>query len=137
MISIDYDRIIKAVKSTKSIVLDESLRNQIKMKGEADYVTEVDLQISNYLKKELLIITPEIGFMSEEDEKEFVSTRWILDPIDGTTNLVYGYNICSVSLALCVNEVIEFGVVYNPFNDDLFVGFRGNGAFYNGKKYLL
>lgn len=58
MISIDYDRIIKAVKSTKSIVLDESLRNQIKMKGEADYVTEVDLQISNYLKKELLIITP-------------------------------------------------------------------------------
>lgn len=51
MISIDYDRIIKAVKSTKSIVLDESLRNQIKMKGEADYVTEVDLQISNYLKK--------------------------------------------------------------------------------------
>lgn len=134
MISIDYDRIIEAVKSTKSIVLDESLRNQIKMKGEADYVTEVDLQISNYLKKELLIITPEIGFMSEEDEKEFVSTRWILDPIDGTTNLVYGYNICSVSLALCVNEVIEFGVVYNPFNDDLFVGFRGNGAFYNGKK---
>lgn len=51
MISIDYDRIIEAVKSTKSIVLDESLRNQIKMKGEADYVTEVDLQISNYLKK--------------------------------------------------------------------------------------
>lgn len=72
---------------------------------------------------------PKIGFMSEEDENEIVPTWWILDPIDAITNLVYGYNICSVSLALCVNEVIKFGVVYNPFSDDLFVGFRGNGAF--------
>lgn len=132
--NIDFNKIIEAVKSTKDIVLNEELRKQINMKGEADFVTEVDFQISKYLEKELSAITPSIGFMSEEEETEIVPTRWILDPIDGTTNLVYGYNLCSVSLALCVDEVIEFGVVYNPFNDDVFIGYRGEGAYYNEKK---
>ena len=134
MKTIDYNRIIEVVKSTKSIVLNEKLRNEIKMKGDADFVTEVDFQISNYLKRKLSIITPQVGFMSEEENCIVVPTRWILDPIDGTTNLVYGYNICSVSLALCVDETVEFGVVYNPFNDDLFVAYRGRGAFYNEKQ---
>lgn len=134
MSNIDFDKIIEAVKSTKAIVLNENLRHQISMKGEADFVTEVDYQISKFLEKELAVLTPEIGFMSEEEDTEIVPTRWILDPIDGTTNLVYGYNVCSVSLALCVDEVIEFGVVYNPFNDDVFTGYRGKGAYLNGKK---
>ena len=134
MKNIDVEKIIEAVKSTKAIVLDEKLRTQISMKGEADFVTEVDYQISKYLEKELSKLTPDIGFMSEEEDTQIVPTRWILDPIDGTTNLVYGYNVCSVSLALCVDEVIEFGVVYNPFNGDVFTGYRGKGAFFNGKK---
>lgn len=131
--SINFDKVIEAVKQTKSIVLDKSLKSHINMKGEADFVTEVDLLISHFLSEKLASLTPQIGFMSEEENNQIVSTRWILDPIDGTTNLVYEYNMCSVSLALCVNEVIEFGVVYNPFNDDIFVCQRGNGAYYNGK----
>lgn len=133
MSNIDFDKIIEVVKSAKSIVLNDELRHQINMKGEADFVTEVDYQISRYLGKELAVLTPEIGFMSEEEKNDIIPTRWILDPIDGTTNLVYGYNMCSISLALCVNEVIEFGVVYNPFNDEIFTGYRGKGAFCNGK----
>ncbi len=132
--NIDFEKIIEVVKSTKSIVLDNELRKHIAMKGDADFVTEVDLRISSYLEEKLAVLTPEIGFMSEEEESEIVPTRWILDPIDGTTNLVYGYNMCSVSLALCVDEVIQFGVVYNPFNDDVFTGYRGKGAFFNGEK---
>lgn len=131
---IDFDKIIDAVKQTKHIVLDKNLKNHINMKGEADFVTEVDFKISSFLEKELAVLTPDIGFMSEEEENIIVPTRWILDPIDGTTNLVYEYNMCSVSLALCVNEVIEFGVVFNPFNDDIFVAYKGKGAFFNGEK---
>lgn len=134
MIKVDFEKVIETVKKTKAIVNDKELKSNISMKGKADFVTEVDLRISSFLGEELKKITPDIGFMSEEEENIIVPTRWILDPIDGTTNLVYNYNMCSVSLALCVEEVIEFGVVYNPFNDDLFVAYRGRGAYYNGEK---
>ena len=134
MSRINYEEIIEADQSTKSIVLNDELRNQINMKGEADFVTEVDYQISRFLEKKLALLTPDIGFMSEEEENKVVPNRWILDPIDGTTNLVYGYNICSVSLALCLNEEIVFGVVYNPFNEEIFTGYRGKGAYYNNKR---
>lgn len=132
--NINFDKIIEAVKSTKTIVLDKSLKDSIKVKGDADFVTEVDLRISKFLEKELKQLTPEIGFMSEEEDNIIMPTRWILDPIDGTTNLIYNYNMCSVSLALCINEIIEFGVVFNPFNNDVFVAYRENGAYFNGKK---
>lgn len=132
---VDFEKVIEAVRQTKAIVMDDELKNQISMKGEADFVTEVDFRISSFLAEKLAVLTPDVGFMSEEDDVRSVKpVRWILDPIDGTTNLVYGYNMCTVSLALCVNEVIEFGVVYNPFNDDIFTAYRGEGAYYNGKK---
>ena len=135
MNTINFDKVIDAVKRTKAIVLDKELKQHISMKGDADFVTEVDFRISSFLQKELAVLTPEIGFMSEEEDNTAISpTRWILDPIDGTTNLVYEYNMCSVSLALCVDEVIEFGVVYKPFNDDTFIAYRGKGAFFNGEK---
>ncbi len=127
-----YDKVIELVKSTKKIVFDESMRKDVSMKGAADFVTAVDMTISNYIKEELAKITPEIGFMSEEEKAEIVPKRWILDPIDGTTNLVYGYNKSSVSLALCEDEKIIFGVIFDPFTDELFVARRGEGAYYNG-----
>ena len=130
----DYDKVIEIVKSTKKIVTDENLRGQIEMKGEADFVTGVDLSISNYIKEKVLEIDDQIGFMSEEETNGVLpENRWILDPIDGTTNLVFDYRLSSVSLALLKNNEIVFGVVYNPFNDDLFTAIKGKGAFLNGK----
>lgn len=129
-----FDEIIKTVKMTKNIVMNSEYKRIVNLKGEADFVTEVDYRISRFLGEKLSEITPNIGFMSEEEKGIIVPTRWILDPIDGTTNLVYGYNICSVSLALCVDEEIVFGVVYNPFNDEIFTAYKGGGAFFNGEK---
>lgn len=133
-ISVDFAKVVDAVQQTREIVLDKELKSDIKIKGEADFVTSVDYKISKMLGEKLAAITPGIGFMSEEETAVPKGTRWILDPIDGTTNLIYDYNMCSVSLALCVDEIIEFGVVFNPFNGDLFVAQRGEGAFYNGQK---
>ena len=128
----DYSEIIELVKSTKAIVLDDALREDVKMKGAADFVTAVDTKISDYIKNKLAVLTPEIGFMSEEEDYILEDDRWILDPIDGTTNLVYGYNMSSVSLAHYSRGKILFGVVYNPFNGDTFVAERGKGAYLNG-----
>ncbi len=130
----DYQKIIDLVKEASKIIFDPALKDTVSLKGEADFVTAVDLGISNFLKEKLAVLTPDIGFMSEEEESDIPPRRWILDPIDGTTNLVYEYNFSSISLAYCNNERIDFGVIYNPFNGDLFVAKRGEGAYMNGKK---
>lgn len=130
----DYQAIIDLVKEASRFVFDKELKSSVAMKGAADYVTAVDLKISEFIKERLKALTPEIGFMSEEEEGELAQKRWILDPIDGTTNLVYDYNISSVSLAYFDGEKIDFGVIYNPFNNDLFVAKRGEGAYLNGEK---
>ena len=130
----EYEKIIELVKEASLFVFDKDLRNSVSMKGEADFVTAVDLKISSYIKEKLQILTPGIGFMSEEEDAELVSKRWILDPIDGTTNLVYDYNMSSVSLAYFDGTNIVFGVIYNPYNKDLFVAKLGEGAYLNGNK---
>lgn len=130
----DFCKIIDLVKDASQFVFDESLRSDIAMKGAADYVTAVDLKISSFLKEALYAFDPSIGFMSEEEDAQTLpDRRWILDPIDGTTNLVYGYNMSSVSLALYESGKVVFGVVYNPFTEECFTAQPGKGAFLNGK----
>lgn len=132
----NYEAIIELIKTAGKFVFDDSLKNEINIKGESDFVTAVDLKISNYVKEQLKILTPDIGFMSEEEETDLAEKRWILDPIDGTTNLIYDYNMSSVSLAYFDGEKIDFGVIYNPFNEDLFIAKAGEGAYLNGKRLL-
>lgn len=96
----NYNKIIKLVKETKKFVVRSEQLNLIKKKSEADFVTDVDIKISDFLKNKLVAIYPQIGFFSEEEKGCLTDPSWILDPIDGTTNLVYGYNMSSVSLGL-------------------------------------
>lgn len=127
--------IISLVKEASGYAYDEELKSQISQKGAADYVTEVDLRISSFLKKKLYELMPDAGFMCEEEDNVYLADkRWILDPIDGTTNLIYGYNMSSVSLALYDNGKIVLGVVYNPFNDECYTAEIGKGAYLNGKQ---
>lgn len=134
----DYEKIVEIVKSAKKFVLSDNLSHEVKMKGEADFVTGVDLSISEYLKEKLHDLAPGIGFMSEEEEPgKLAPRRWILDPIDGTTNLVYDYRMSSISLGLCDNCKSVFGVVYNPYTDETFTAVRGEGAFLNCKKITV
>lgn len=131
----DFDKVVELVHETKSIIERLSDSKNIKRKSEFDFVTETDLAISKFLHGELSALYPQTGFMSEEEDiSELPPDRWILDPIDGTTNLIYNYALSSVSLALCRDEDIVFGVVYNPFSDETFTAVKGEGAYYNGKK---
>lgn len=133
----DYSVIIDLVKCAKKFVFSPELNEDVNMKGEADFVTATDIAISRFLREKLKNIYPEINFFSEEEKGELIDPSWILDPIDGTTNLVYGYNMSSISLAFYSGGKVVFGVVYNPFNEECFSAEIGKGAFLNGKKIFV
>ncbi len=132
-----YQNVIDLVKSTKEIVFSEEKLSEIVAKGYADFVTGVDLAVQTYIQGKLSEMYPDVQFMGEEGEKsmlDFSGKIWILDPIDGTSNLIHHLNMSAVSLALVENNKSVFGVVYNPFTDEMFWAEKGKGAYYNGKQ---
>lgn len=132
----NYNKVIELVLEAKKFITSDHI-NEFKMKGDNDFVTIVDTNISDFLKGELNALYPEIGFFSEEEDGKLSGDCWILDPIDGTTNLVYGYNMSSVSLARYVEgEGVVFGVVYQPFTNEIFTAIKGEGAYYNHTKLM-
>ncbi|MBU7006863.1 fructose-1 [Peptococcaceae bacterium DYL19] len=125
--------VISAGKIVSSSIGDEKL---IKEKSYANYVTNIDLQVSDYLTGFLMkegftnqVITEE----NEVTQFDFSEPVWILDPIDGTTNLVHDYPHLAISLAFYDRKGI-FGVIYNPITEELFHAESGKGAYLNGKK---
>lgn len=126
----NYNEIIALVYRAKEIVFSEPMRSQVSNKNPYDFVTAVDIGISDFLKSELFKLYPDIGFMTEEEKNHNVTDKmFILDPIDGTTNLVYDYKMSSISLAYAENRTVMFGVVFNPFTKEMFFSVRGKGSY--------
>ena len=132
--NMELQEIIALVKRTKTFVENRERANHIKVKGPADYVTQVDTDIQNFLARELGRLAPEIQFLGEEEGLHEMSgdTYWILDPIDGTTNLIHDYQHSVVSLALYEKGEITMGIVYDPFREDVYHAQKGKGSFLNG-----
>jgi myo-inositol-1(or 4)-monophosphatase len=89
------------------------------------------------LRTELAKARPDYGFLGEEGGAHAgsdTSHRWIVDPLDGTTNFLHGIPHFAVSIGLERDGLIVAGVVYNPANDELFVAERGKGAFFNDRR---
>lgn len=125
----DFDKICSLVYSARKIILDKKLQSQVREKGKGDYVTAADLAASDYIKANLKEIAPNVAFVTEEEQThESADEYFLLDPIDGTSNLVRGYNMSSVSLAYCKGGKVRFGVVYNPFSHETFFALEGHGA---------
>lgn len=131
----DIQRIISLVKETQGIIRNREMAAHVKEKGVADYVTQVDIAVQDFLKKALYTIAPEIQFLGEETGLQQMDSDsyWILDPIDGTTNLMHDYQHSVVSLALCSHGEIVLGIIYDPFRDELFSALKSKGSFLNGK----
>lgn len=124
----EITELISLVKRTKALLEDSGRISQVTMKGKSDYVTAADVAVQEFLKKELKERYPLIQFMGEEGESQdidFSKQVWILDPVDGTTNLLHHFRMSAVSLALVNNGVPELGIVYQPFTDELFYAIRG------------
>ncbi len=105
---------------------------QVLKKGPADFVTKADTKAEKILIEELQQSRPAYGFIVEEGgviEGSDISNKWIIDPLDGTTNFLHGIPHFAISIALERDKRIEAGVVYNPITDDLYYAERGKGAF--------
>lgn len=110
---------------------------QVSRKGPADFVSKADIKAETILVDELQKSRPAYGVLMEEGgevEGSDISNRWIVDPLDGTTNFLHGIPHFAVSVGLERDRRIEAAVVYNPITDDLFFAERGKGAYYNDKR---
>ncbi len=110
---------------------------QVSLKGPRNFVTAADRRAEETVREELAKARPDYGFLGEEGGAHAgadKSHRWIVDPLDGTTNFLHGIPHFAVSIALERSGAIVAGLVYNPANDELFVAERGKGAYLNVKR---
>ena len=111
-------------------------QNRIYYKGSIDLVTEADKMSEELILAQISRWYPEHGILSEESaaKNEQAHMRWIIDPLDGTTNYAHGFPFFCVSIALEKEGTVALGVIYDPTRDDLFTATRAGGAYLNGEK---
>jgi myo-inositol-1(or 4)-monophosphatase len=129
------DKAIEAIIGLGAFVREERKKLKIDVKGFANFVTNIDIEVQDRLKERLGALAPDAVFLSEESpDVDWDAGRpcWIVDPIDGTTNLIHGYPHVAISVAWFDGED-RFGIVYNPFDGELYTAARGKGAFLNGE----
>jgi myo-inositol-1(or 4)-monophosphatase len=125
-----------ARKAGRGMVRDfgEVEKLQVSMKGTSDFVSSADLKAEKTLRMELKKARPSFGFLLEEGGEvagEDKSHRWIIDPIDGTTNFLHGIPHFAVSVAVERDGEIVAGVIYEPISDSMFHAEKGAGAYLN------
>lgn len=111
-------------------------QHQIQYKGAIDLITEADKMSEELIMAAIGKSYPDHGILSEESaaRNEQSDMRWIIDPLDGTTNYAHGFPFFCVSIALEKDGKVILGVVYDPVRDELFVAECGKGAYRNGLK---
>lgn len=113
--------------------IDEYVSNtelvNITKKGLADFVTNIDLQLESMLIGGLKEID-DVACLSEESNQVVdCNNYWVIDPIDGTTNFIHGYPSYCISIAKVVDDITEYGFVYNLVSKELFIGIKGKGSY--------
>lgn len=129
-------QVIAVVKEAGRLLTDPNAVAEIRAKSVTDYVTNVDVAVQTQLKGKLAALTPDVQFMGEEQDNAGLDPNgaiWILDPVDGTTNLIHNFHFSAISLALYEGGQVVFGVVYHPYSDSCFTATRGGGSFLNGQ----
>ena len=128
-----------ALKAGRSLARDfgEVQNLQVSLKGPGDYVSQADRKAEDIIYNELSRARPGYSFLMEERgavEGDDDQHRWIVDPLDGTTNFLHGIPIFSISIALERQGELVAGVIFNPVMDELYTAERGNGAFLNDRR---
>jgi myo-inositol-1(or 4)-monophosphatase len=128
-----------AMKAGRSLARDfgEVQNLQVSLKGPGDYVSQADRKAEDIIHTELSKARPGYAFLMEERgavEGEDGQHRWIVDPLDGTTNFLHGLPVFSISIALERQGQLVAGLIYNPAMDELYTAERGGGAFLNDRR---
>jgi myo-inositol-1(or 4)-monophosphatase len=131
--------IAAARKTARALVRDygEVENLQVSRKGPSDFVSSADLKAEKTLFEELSKARPGYGFVMEERgvvEGTDKTNRWLVDPLDGTTNFLHGIPHWAISIALEREGLLIAGVIYNPVRDEMFWGEKGVGAYLNDKR---
>lgn len=131
---IDYKLVKQIVRQASKLFTDRESAGRIKEKGMCDFVTAVDEAVQNFIQKELQLLYPDILFMGEESTEASIDMNklvWILDPVDGTTNLIHDYKNSAISLALLDKKEVIAGIIYDPYLDEMYFAEKGKGAYLN------
>ena len=128
-----------ARKAGRSLIRDfgEVEQLQVSIKGPANFVSVADHKAEDIIFKELNKARPGYGFLMEERglvEGADASHRWIVDPLDGTTNFLHSNPMFAVSIGLEREGQLVAGVIYNPASDQLFTAEKGKGAYMNDRR---
>ncbi len=135
--SANLNVMIKAArKAGRSLIKDfgEVEQLQVSVKGAGDFVSKADIGAEQIIKSELMNARPTYGWLAEEggaEEGADPTRRWIVDPLDGTTNFLHGLPHWAVSIALEHKGQVVAGVVYDPSKDEMFFAEKGAGAWMN------
>ncbi len=129
----------KAVRLAGEVLVEMLGRVTVKEKGPADLVTEADHASQETVRRTVLAAFPDHDFLGEEDgpggsPRPAAALRWILDPLDGTTNYVHQVPHFCVSLALAHENDVLCAAIFDPLLGECFTAERGRGAFCNGRR---
>lgn len=133
------NKVISIVRLTGNFIRKEAMQfdaNKIEYKGLNDMVSYVDKTAEQKLVQNLERLIPEAGFLTEEKtiNREGKTYKWIIDPLDGTTNFIHGLPTYAISVALYEDENAVLGVVYELNRGEMFYSFKGGSAFLNKKE---
>jgi myo-inositol-1(or 4)-monophosphatase len=129
-----------AMKAARGLKRDfgEVENLQVSKKGPADFVSTADLKAEKVLREELSHARPDYGFLMEESDpvesRDPEGRRWVVDPLDGTTNFLHGLPHFAISIGLEARGEMLAAVVYDPVKDEMFVAEKGAGTFLNDRR---
>ena len=111
----------------------------VMFKGVVDLVTEMDCKVEKTIVDTIEMIYPDHEIYSEEQGKGGItsSIKWVIDPLDGTTNYAHGYTHFCISIALQENDELLLAIIFDPIKDEMFTAVAGNGTFLNDKPVFV
>lgn len=128
------EKVINIVKDASKI-MNASSFNTYQKGNDSNFVTSKDLEIEEYLTNKLTSLLPN-SYVHGEENKDIADLKkpcWIIDPIDGTSNFIRDLKLSVISVGLIIDSEMELGVIYFPYNDEVYYAQKGKGAFLNGK----
>ena len=131
---------IQTAREAGNLLVQRLGTAKVSIKGDINLVTEADIAAENLIIDRIRSHYPQHGILAEESGEAVLVGRkrsewkWIIDPLDGTTNYAHGYPCFCVSIGLERSGVLEVGVVYDPMRNEMFAAERGNGATLNDRQ---
>lgn len=130
------DQAVKIIKEAGKMMLTDEGVPVFEKQGHANFVTQMDKDVQDFLIANLQKAYPKAKFFAEEKENQRMDegAYFVIDPIDGTLNYIYKRSASAISVAFVQNRKPLWGIVYDPYQNKLYTAKKGEGAFENGKR---